>query len=75
MFNWDMTKLTMKDVMTLSSAEVDGRAAFDIVDRCHVGGAEAIPALQIAEAFRDFMKSYAEAVNPKVKVVVTSVNE
>lgn len=63
-YEWDLEKLTLDDVLKITSG-TDPRSAFEILARCARGGAASIPALRIREAFEDFMRHYAEAIDPK----------
>jgi menaquinone-dependent protoporphyrinogen IX oxidase len=65
MWTWNFDDLTLEDVALLASGDVSSLQLFDMMGRCVVGGKRAIPALKVSEAVQEFVKAYAEAVNPK----------
>jgi len=65
MWEWKFDDLTLEDVALLSSGEINSASLFEMIGRCVVGGQKAIPALKVAAAVEEFVKAYAEAVNPK----------
>jgi len=69
MWTWSFDDLTLEDVALLASGEVSSSQLFDMMGRCVLGGKRAIPALKVTEAVQEFVKAYAEAVNPKVMAV------
>ena len=69
MWTWSFDDLTLEDVALLASGEVSSSQLFDMMGRCVLGGKRAIPALKVTDAVQEFVKAYAEAVNPKVTAV------
>lgn len=65
MWQWKFDDLTLEDVALLSSGEISSASLFEMIGRCVVGGQRAIPATKVAVAVEEFVKAYAEAVNPK----------
>lgn len=65
MWQWDFEKLSMKDVLILSTSENDAKTLFAMIDKALIGGADIVPATKIKEATQEFLEKFGEAVNPK----------
>ena len=68
MYKWDFTKLSLADVITITSGQATPHQFLVIVGKCAADGAENIAGTKIAEITTDFMQAFQSEVNPKAQL-------
>ena len=68
MYKWDFSKLSLADVITITSGQATPHQFLTIVGKCAADGADNIAGIKIAEITTDFMEAFTREVNPKAQL-------
>lgn len=67
MYKWDFTKLSLADVIVITSGQATPHQFLTIVGKCAADGAENISGIKVSEVTTDFMEAFTREVNPKAQ--------